>query len=298
LQGFAPNQYFLVRGATPEDLLQKEEQFRRDHLDALLAESAVRDYAAVSRIVPSHQQQRQNYNLQEALYREQGIAETFMRRAGFGVEAVAALQQAFHSARHQLLPDQRLLWLGEVDGRYASVIALRGVADVSALAAAARQVDGVIWVDRVTGMSQRLQHLQGSAMALLALAYLAVAGLMWLSFRRRQAMLLVLVPLTASAITLALLTASGVAINLFHVFGCYLILGLGMDYSIFAYQSGADDASCRRAILLSALTSGLSFGLLALSSTPMVSAFGITLLLGSIGNLLLAPLLSRLRNPV
>ena len=111
-------------------------------------------------------------------------------------------------------------------------------------------------------------------------------------------MLLVLVPLTASAITLALLTASGVAINLFHVFGCYLILGLGMDYSIFAYQSGADDASCRRAILLSALTSGLSFGLLALSSTPMVSAFGITLLLGSIGNLLLAPLLSRLRNPV
>ena len=308
LQGFAPNQYFLVRGATPEDLLQKEEQFRRDHLDALLAESAVRDYAAVSRIVPSHQQQRQNYNLQEALYRERGIAETFMRRAGFGVEAVATLQQAFHSARHQLLdvpawlavarPDQRLLWLGEVDGGYASVIALRGVADVSALAAAARQVDGVIWVDRVTQMSQRLQHLQTSAMILLALAYLAVAGLMWLSFRRRQAMLLVLVPLTASAITLALLTASGVAINLFHVFGCYLILGLGMDYSIFAYQSGADDASCRRAILLSALTSGLSFGLLALSSTPMVSAFGITLLLGSIGNLLLAPLLSRLRNPV
>jgi predicted exporter len=305
LQGFAPNQYFLVRAATPEAVLQKEEQFRREQLAPLLAKNALRGYAATSLIVPSREQQQTFYQLQESLYGEQGLATDFMARAGFDAEAVQRLQQAFRSAKGQWLdvpawlavarPDQRLLWLGEVDGAYASVIALRGVADVQALAAAAQQVEGVIWVDRVADMSRILKHLQRSAMLLLALAYLAVVGLMWLSFRRAQATLLVLVPLAATAITLALLTACGVAINLFHVFGCYLILGLGMDYSIFAYQSGASDESCRRAILLSALTSGLSFGLLALSSTPMVSAFGITLLLGSLCNLLLAPLLSRLR---
>lgn len=305
LQGFAPNQYFLIRAATPEALLQKEEGFRRQYLDPLLAEEAVRGYAAVSQVVPSRAQQQVNYQLQETLYGEQGLVDDFMQRAGFGAEVPDALQRAYRAARGQWLdvslwlevarPDQRLLWLGEVDGTYASLIALRGIADVDRLAAAAQQSEGVIWVDRVAEMSRILRHLQQSAMLLLGLAYLAVVGLMWLSFRRVQATLLVLVPLTATAIAIGLLTAAGVAINVFHVFGCYLILGLGMDYSIFSYQSGAGDASCRRAILLSAATSSLSFGLLALSSTPMVSAFGVTLLLGSLGNLLLAPLLSRLR---
>ncbi len=305
LQGFAPNQYFLLRAATPEALLQKEEQFLHAQLDTLLTDGALRGYAAVSRTVPSRARQQRAYQLQGSLYSEQGLAGTFMQRAGFGEAAVAELQQAYRSAADQWLdvsawlavarPDQRLLWLGEVDGTYASLIALRGISDVQALAAAAQQVEGVMWVDRVADMSRILKHLQHSAMALLGLAYLAVVGLMWLRFRRVQAILLVLVPFTATAITMALLTGMGVAINLFHIFGCYLILGLGMDYSIFSYQSGRNDSSCRRAILLSALTSGLSFGLLALSSTPMVSAFGMTLLLGSLCNLLLAPLLSRLK---
>lgn len=307
LQGFAPNQYFLLRGATPEALLQKEEQFRREYLDPLVTSEAMQDYAAVSRMVPSQQQQQRAYQLQASLYGEQGLAGEFMQRAGFGTAAVEDLQRAYQVAHDQWLevpawlavarPDQRLLWLGQVDGAYASLIALRGIADVQSLAAAAQQIDGVMWVDRVAEMSHVLKHLQHSAMALLGLAYLAVAGLMWLSFRRLQALLLVLVPLASTAFTMAILTAAGVTINVFHVFGCYLILGLGMDYSIFPYYSRVNHAYCRRAILLSVLTSGFSFGLLAVSSTPMVSAFGITLLLGSVCNLLFAPLISHLKTP-
>jgi predicted exporter len=78
------------------------------------------------------------------------------------------------------------------------------------------------------------------------------------------------------------------------LFGCYLILGLGMDYAIFSFAEGTQDQVTRRAIWLSAVTSSLSFGLLALSSTPMVSAFGITLLLGCCFNLFYAPLVGQL----
>ncbi len=67
-----------------------------------------------------------------------------------------------------------------------------------------------------------------------------------------------------------------------------------MDYSIFAREAAPGDKDCRLAILLSALTSCLSFGLLSLSSTPMVQAFGITVLLGSLLNLLLVPLVDLL----
>ncbi len=84
-------------------------------------------------------------------------------------------------------------------------------------------------------------------------------------------------------------------INLFHIFGCYLILGLGMDYSIFSYAEGLKDKISQRSIWLSAMTSGVSFGLLGFSSTPMVQAFGVTLLIGCGFNLLFAPLVGNLK---
>jgi predicted exporter len=44
------------------------------------------------------------------------------------------------------------------------------------------------------------------------------------------------------------------------------------------------------------ITSILSFGLLALSTTPMVNAFGVTLSLGCFLNLLFAPLVGNLKS--
>jgi len=106
--------------------------------------------------------------------------------------------------------------------------------------------------------------------------------------------LLALVPLVATLLTITLLSSAGMSIGLFHLFAMFLILGLGMDYSIFIYESSPTETASHTAILFSAVTSCLSFGLLALSSTPMVQFFGATILIGSILNLVLAPAVSRL----
>ncbi len=307
LQGVSPNQYFLVRAASAEELLQQEERFRRDHLDALVSAGALSGYIATSAIVPSLQQQHANYALMaQQLYSANGLVDQFMQFAGFDAQAVAQAQTEFVAAQPQRLlvddwlqvarPDQGLLWMGELDGKYASIIGLRGVVDVKALAAVANN-NSIIWIDRVAGMSQLLHQLMNSAAVLLVLAYVAILPLLWIYFRRKRALLLILVPLVATVTTLALLSLSGVAINLFHLFGCYLILGLGMDYGIFSYTQGPQDPVTQRAIFLSAVSSSLSFGLLALSSTPMVSAFGITLFLGCCFNWLYAPVAGQLRTP-
>ena len=305
LQGVSPNQYFLLRAASAEELLQAEEQLRFTQLDGLVAAGALAGYQATSSLVPSQRQQQANYELMRTqLYSADGLAGQFMQAAGFDAGAIAQAQAEFAAAAQQYLPveawlavarpDQSLLWLGQVEGSYTSIIALRGVVDIEALAAAADK-PAVIWVDRVAAMSQLLQHLMDSAALLLLLAYLAILPLLWLYFRRKRALLLILVPLMASATTLSLLSVCGIPINLFHLFGCYLILGLGMDYGIFSYTQGAQDPVTQRAIWLSAMSSSLSFGLLALSATPMVSAFGITLFLGCCFNLLYAPLAGQLR---
>jgi predicted exporter len=68
--------------------------------------------------------------------------------------------------------------------------------------------------------------------------------------------------------------------------GLFLVLGLGMDYAIFLNEldASAPDAT-RLAIVLSAATSLISFGVLALSSIPVARFFGQTVFIGNALNL-------------
>ncbi len=308
LQGVSPNQYFLLRAPDAESLLQAEENFRHSYLDPLVDTGALKAYTATSQISPSLQQQDKNYQLMRTeLYASDALVPQFMQSAGFDENAINQTQQDFIAAEHHYLEldswlkvarsDQRLLWLGKFDNDYVSIIGLRGVTDVAALAAIENKTS-IQWVDRVSEMSQMLLHLTHSAAAMLALAYCTTLIILWFAYRTPRALLLITVPLMTTLLTLSLLSAYGVHVNLFHIFGCYLILGLGMDYSIFSYAEGLKDKISQRSIWLSAMTSGVSFGLLGFSSTPMVQAFGITLLIGCSLNLLFAPLVGNLKRSV
>ena len=102
------------------------------------------------------------------------------------------------------------------------------------------------------------------------------------------------VPVSATAVTVTVLSIAGEPLTVFHSMALFLVLGLGMDYVIFVEEMGDEGASTMLAVLLSALTSLLSFGLLAWSSMTVVNAFGITVLIGNGANLVGA-MLYRLR---
>jgi predicted exporter len=65
---------------------------------------------------------------------------------------------------------------------------------------------------------------------------------------------------------------------------------VGVDYGVFLLEH-RDDGAAWLAVVLGAASTWLSFGLLALSSTPALRAFGLTLLLGLALVGLLAPAL-------
>jgi predicted exporter len=86
----------------------------------------------------------------------------------------------------------------------------------------------------------------------------------------------------ASIATLALLGIAGQSLQLFHVLALMLILGVGVDYGIFLQEHGVRrDPIAWLAVVLSALSTLLSFGLLSLSKTPALQAFGVTMLIGT-----------------
>ena len=308
LQAVASNQYFLLRAASPQQLLQLEERFRSTYLDPWVDRGVIEGYSATSRWLPSLATQTHYYELQKnKLYSEGGVVEQFMQSVGFPMEAIQSVQSTFLLSAQQRLSlsdwlsvasqEQKMLWLGEVARTdeslpltYASLVTLRAIQQLAVITQS-ELMSGVTWVDRVAQMSAKLDVLMHTALALLCVAYGLIALALLLLYRRWQAVFMVLLPLTSSLLVMALLSAFSVPLNLFHILASFLLLGLGMDYSIFAY-AGGEGESTQRAILLSAITSILSFGLLALSATPMIQAFGITLLLGSSFNLLLAPIIT------
>ena len=79
--------------------------------------------------------------------------------------------------------------------------------------------------------------------------------------------------------SLGLLGLFGQPLQLFNVLALMLLLGMGIDYGIFLIEHRGD-ASAWLAVCVGAASTWLSFGLLGLSQTPALRAFGLTLLFG------------------
>ncbi|MBN3859670.1 hypothetical protein GKC56_03920 [Neisseriaceae bacterium PsAf] len=87
----------------------------------------------------------------------------------------------------------------------------------------------------------------------------------------------VIIALLAAYSTLSVLNYS---INLFSIMPAFLILGIGVDYTIYFYSNNLKNSLTSIALLFCMLTSIIGFGLLALSSTYAVKSFGMLILFG------------------
>ena len=81
----------------------------------------------------------------------------------------------------------------------------------------------------------------------------------------------------AGTFAIGLLSITGQQINLFHILAIFLIIGFGLDYSVF--RAGGEKHSAD-AVLLSCATSVFSFLLLAFTSFKLISSLGFILSVG------------------
>lgn len=301
LDAATPVQYFLVRGTTEQDVLAREEMLK-SRLEPMIAAHLISGYQAMSNWVPSAVRQADNLALVRTLLDGQGALAQLAGQLGedqhWTAETSAHLLDAGQPltiAQFMAAPASepwRHLWLGEIDGVHASIVALRGL-DYRNLAAVRRAgdgVDGVQWVDKVAEISSVLGRYRVMMAGVLAASYVLVSGLLSLRYRR-AAWRVVLPTALATALTLGLLGWAGQPLQLFHVLACMLLLGVGVDYGIFMQEpAGAGRHAAWLAIGLSAANTLLSFGLLALSQTAALRAFGLTMLSGVLLVWLIVPL--------
>jgi predicted exporter len=288
----SPAQFYLVQGKTPEQLLQREEGLK-DRLDALVVRRVLAGYSAVSDWVPSVQRQDSDAQLvaraQSAVFKgvNAALGESFAS-GGHPLPAPLTVQAWL---AQPISAAARPLWLGERDGSYRSLLMLRGVKGVEslpALADAAQDLEGVVWVDKPAEISGLLQRYRISMTQLLMLGHVLVLLALWLRFGRK-AWRAWMPTVLASLMVVGVLALAGAPWQLFNVLALMLLLGVGIDYGIFL-QEHEDDPHAWLAVVIGAGSTWLSFGLLGLSQTPALRAFGLTLMLGLPLVLVLAPL--------
>jgi len=285
-------QFFLLRGANAEALLQREEALKQ-RLNLLAQQKRIGGYHAISNWVPSARiQQSRRQLIDPLLMHEHGALAALAAKLGEGQGWVNGARARLVASALPITVEEflqspasepwRHLWLGRVGDQYASVVALRGVnrSNLALLHQTASGLAGVEWVDQVSEISALLVGYRYYMGWVVLFSYVAVFGLLFPRYRRSSWRALAPAAL-ASLLALALLGIAGQGLQLFHLLALMLLLGIGVDYGIFLQEPGSqDDGAAWLAVAVSAFSTLLSFGLLGLSQTPALRAFGLTMAIG------------------
>lgn len=177
----------------------------------------------------------------------------------------------------------------------ALVTRLRDVRRPEDVARVLEDLEGVHYFDQRAALDALYRDGRRQSVRLLGVAALLIAVVAGLRYRSvRQAAGVVLPSWCGGALTLGLLSLAGVELNLLHMVGLLLVLGMGIDYGIFLVDAERTRATpaALLGIALACCSTLLSFGLLAISTMPALRALGQTVAVGVCANVLLAPLFS------
>ena len=226
-------------------------------------------------------------------------------QAGFRTDAFEPFAEDL--ARHEIEPlrpadlegspfERALDGLVELDGRYAVVTFLRGVSAKSggnAIEAALRDLPGAYYVDRGAIVGDLYAGYRASTTRRVALGALLVLVVLVLRYRSLRAGLLAFLPAgLGAACTLGAFGWLGLRVNVASAVSLLVILGMGVDYGIFAVDAagrGGRVGVTLSSLLVSCVTSIFVFGVLALSAQPVLRSIGLTTGLGVLFALAAAP---------
>jgi len=284
----SPAQVFLVTGADSEELLRNEEALTA-RLAELTSAGTIGGYQALSDWVPSVRTQRADAQLTAAA--NQRAWQAAESATGQKINVAALSPRLLNIA--DLAPAEHGLstisaWSDDA-GVQHSLVMLEGVerAALPVLSATADGLTGVRFIDNAARYSRLLASYRLRLSWLLLAGFAAVLLLLHWRYGGR-AWRAWLPTLLGGASTLASLGWLGVPLQLFVVLSLILLLGMGIDYGIFMLEHPGE-RSVWLAVAVAGCSTVLSFGLLALSSTPALRSFGLAMLVGEIAIWVLTP---------
>ncbi|MDR2864447.1 MAG: hypothetical protein LBV68_02425 [Spirochaetaceae bacterium] len=286
--------YFILAADSAEDLLQKEESLC-ERLDSEAGQGRLASFMASSQFIPSLKKQEQSYRSVRALL---PLAETQYQTLGLPADALDSFYDDYAAKKTLFLhidSDEMPffiknalsnLWLGQIDGLYYSAVMLFAPsAPVSTFQHIASSFNGVYMVNRVEDIENELNSLTKIILILFVCAYFVVVLFTRIFYNSGDTIKIAAVPLLISLVLSALLLLTESGITFFSLCAFVLVFGLGLDYMFYTTTKRKTPAKTGNrpeftALILSYITTALSFGTLAISSFYPVHIFGATIFAG------------------
>jgi len=302
----------IVQGADQESTLQAVEAASQ-RLQELADRGELTGFDAVTRVLPSlaAQRARQESLPDAATLRERlpealrGLPLAPSRLEAFVQESTRS--KALPPIRHAdlmagpLAPIVNAMLLQRPGGGWSSVISLHTAAgfDAQKLREALAAVPSAQVIDVKVELDSLYARYLNEAFVQVLLGALAVVVLLGLYLRSGTRLLAVCQPLACAVLlTLGGLAAIGVPLGILHLVGLLLVVAVGSNYALFFDQlrvTGRADEDTLASLLLANLTTVVSFGLIAISQIPSLSAIGRVVAPGALLALLLSAAFARAR---
>lgn len=279
--------WFVVYGSSAQQTLQRLEKLTPE-----LAKLRDRKLIDSYRTIPLASLERQEADLlllrEAAPVLQKRLADTGMTVNPPNLQQMPVTPELWQKS--VISSGWRLLWISLPDGHSGALVPVSGVHNSAALSDIAARYPGVSWVDRKAAFNELFGFYRTLLAGLLVAAVGAIAISYMLRLGVKRGLLNVVPSLLSLGGGLAALAFSGHDLNLFSLLALVLVLGIGINYTLFFSNPRGTPLTSLLAVSVALLTTLLTLGMLVLSATQAISSFGIVLSCGIFCAFLTAPL--------
>lgn len=293
--------YYILMGDTMDQLLQQEEDLRRQ-LDREIEAGNLSSYLATSLFVPSFSNQTRSHQAAQNLIQ---LAPSHMELLGFSQQETERFIADLRKSPAPIQMNRDLppyiqnalgnLWLGQLGDHWYSVVMPLHTTQETVFRDIADNNPNVFFANLTKDVGTELDSLTRLMLGLMVVAIFLILLLLKKWYSLPEILRIGCIPVFILLTTMATLVLCDIPLGFFAVAALLLVFGTGIDYIIYTVESEREntESSVALAIFLSYGTTAMSFGALVLTSFIPVHIFGLTVLAGLSAGYICSQLLKR-----
>jgi predicted exporter len=173
----------------------------------------------------------------------------------------------------------------QANGTWLAFVLLSGVSQPDQLVSALKQVedDSIHYLDLQKEAIQLFAAYRVESLQWLAGGLVIVVMVLFLAVPFRRAIRILISLMVSLSTTAGILVAVGNSLTPFHVVSLLLVAGMGLDYALFVSREDVNEADLqqtRRSVVICAVTTIGAFGLMTISTAPILRGIGLTVAIG------------------
>lgn len=286
---YSPRGWFVLRADTENELLAMEEKYTKKILEIQPDTGLM----CTSSFVPSIEKQKKSLEACSALME---FADAQYEYLGFENSDPEKLSAELNRAKENFITVESIpefirnsissAWLGKIDGKFYSVIMPSRVDDEDVFRSIAKDDSNIFFVGKMTDISRDLDYLTKMVLKFFSVAYILIFVVLKFFYSWKQTFKIISIPLLIILMVAAVFAIAKIHLEFFSITGIILVFGLGLDYVIYMVEAERRGDTSEYAnlepfaILLSFITTSVSFGALALSSFKPVHLMGLAIFIG------------------